>query len=392
MSETEKHKVRNRLVGVFMIVVLALLIIIVLFRTGQFHFPTSSPSRPLAPSLDLSDHPIYSKYDFGSTDNVIDFGIQPMGVPIGVILEVMRRDAMLRESLSHQDMEIRFHPFLKGADINFFLLRGDIEVATGGDMPVLTAAAASKVLVATLGKQGFNSIVARKRMLMEDLRGKRIGYPFGGDAHYTLLEALADAGLEEKDVHLISLDVTQMMDALAGGTIYAFSIWEPTPTIALAKYDDFVVIHRALSTSYLYFARSFAEKNPEAARQIVASQLRAMAWMRQQKQNLHKACQWELQAVSDLSSRKPMLSVEQCAALTKRDILDLSSAPMIPAHYLEHDGPLHREFEFLKALGKIPSSSSWESVRSSFDCQIISEVLANPSRYKLDEYSYETVK
>jgi len=114
-----------------------------------------------------------------------------------------------------------------------------IKVGIGGDMPTLSAAANFGVHVVALAQQGFCSIVAREEMLMKELRAKRIAYAFGSNAHYALLQSLASAGLREEDVRLIPLDVTEMPSALAEGAIDAFSAWEPTPTIALAKQDSY---------------------------------------------------------------------------------------------------------------------------------------------------------
>ena len=276
------------LVGMFLMPVAILLIIVAFLGTEK------TEDTDIVSSLDPSDHPVYSKYEFGEGDNVIDFGIQPLEIPPGIISEAMRRDATLRDSLSQLGLEIKFHPFLKGADINFFLKRGDVEAVMAGDMPTLTASATHDVIVVSLTKQGFNSIVAREQMLLTALRGRRIGYAFSSNAHYSLLEALADAGLGENDVHLVPMDVTQMPDALAAREVDAFSAWEPMPAIAIARPDGFVAIHRTLSTSYMYFARLFAEKHPEAVCNIVASQPRSMAWMRQSKRNFLVACGWTL--------------------------------------------------------------------------------------------------
>ena len=382
MNRLKNIKLRYKLVGVLLVAVVVLLITIVRFRTGKIE----TVSDVLPP--DMSDHPIYSKYEFGETANIIDIGIQPLEIPPGIISEAMKRDTVLEDALSGLGLEARFHPFLKGADINFFLRRGDMEVVFAGDMPTVTAATTLDIIVVTLTKMGFNSIVTRERMLLKNLRGKRIAYAFGSNAHYSLLEALANAGLKENAVRLIPLDVTEMPDALAKGEIDAFSAWEPTPAAALARSDGFVAIHRTISTSYMYFARSFAEKNPEAASQIVASQSRSMMWMQQQRQNLLQACRWTLQAGENLSGEKPTLSAKQYAALMQRDMLDFMSVPVIPDNSLAPNGSLHREFEFLKNLGEMPSSSDWDSVRGSFDSRIINEVLASPKKYGLGEYRY----
>lgn len=386
MLSVRKHGMKIKLVAIIVVPAALLAMAIILLRSEQAdNIPIT-----LAPP-DLSDHPIYSNYVFGETDNIIDVGIQPLDVPPGVMSEIMRRDVVLRDSLSDQGLQVRFHPFLKGADINFFLRRGDIEVAMGGDMPTIAAAATSDVVVVTLTKLGPNSIVAREHMMVTDLRGKRVAYALGSNAHYSLLDALADADLSEKDVHLIPLDVTHMPDALVKGEIDAFSAWEPTPTIALSRPDAPVIIHRTFSTSYLYFTRRFVENHPEAARLIVASQLRGMRWMRWRKPNLLNACEWALQAGNALSGKQSILSAEQYAGVTQRDLLNMGTVPRVPESSLTRGGPLYKEFEFLKVLNKIPSGSSWDDVHSSFDPGFIGEVVASPGKYQLDEYSYDVV-
>ena len=95
------------------------------------------PGSDHASSPNLSEHPIYRTYSFGSSDNVVDIGTQPLWVPTCLISEAMRHDNILRDALSERGLEVRFHAFLKGADVNFFLERGELEVAIGGDMPAL---------------------------------------------------------------------------------------------------------------------------------------------------------------------------------------------------------------------------------------------------------------
>lgn len=331
----------------------------------------------------LSDHPIYGKYEFGGQDNVIDIGVQPLVTPTNIIVETMKRDAVLREALTREGLEIRFHPFLKGADLNFFLQRGDLEVGVAGDMPTLTAAAESQVLVAGLMQLGFCSVVAKKPLMMEELRGMRIAYALGSNAHHALLEGLASAGLTEEDVQLIPLDVDAMPDALAEGKIDAFSAWEPTPTIAMTRFPDLTVIYRSLVSQYLYFSRSFAEKHPRSVRHIVASQLRAIHGLQTYDEDLFNAARWARNAAQEMSDQASVLSVEQYVTLARNDLLGLSSAPAIPQSELAPQGRLFEEFEFLRSLGKIPRTAEWDEVRSCFDHTIIQEIVAQRQKYRL---------
>jgi len=111
-----------------------LLVIVAVFFVGSLY--RGEIQEPRGASIqDLSVHPIYSKYTFGAAnENVIDFGIQPIGVQIRVISEVMRRDQVLIKALSDLGQEIKFHSFLKGTDVDFSLERGILELALGGDM------------------------------------------------------------------------------------------------------------------------------------------------------------------------------------------------------------------------------------------------------------------
>ncbi len=342
----------------------------------------------MPPPVDYSNHPIYSKYKFGDTDDTIDIGIQPLYLPTGIITEAIRRDNILRDSLSKLGLNLRLHPFLKGDDVNFFLRSGDLEGGIGGDMSALTAAGTLDVVIPALIQQGFCAVVAEHPMLIEELRGKRIGYAFGSNAHYALLNALALAELTESDVTLVPMDATDMPRALREGRINAFSAWEPTPTLALAADENAVVIHRSLSSGYLYFTRAFSEKHPEALREIVAAEIRALAWLHIDKANLLKAAAWDIAADEALAGDPTLLTAQRNAELAKVDILSFGAIPYIPETSLAPQGRLHREYEFLRALNKLPRSARWDKVRSSFDRAIIEEIASEGRRYRLDEFDY----
>lgn len=346
-------------------------------------------NQSIVKTSDLSNHPVYSNYKFNNSEEVVNLGTQPFFSPTGFITEVMKRDTILYNALSVSGLKIRFFPFLKGNDINFFIHKGDIDVGICGDMPTITAAATMDVTVSSIVQQGFCSVVARRSMLMRELRGKKIGYALGSNAHYALLRALASGGLNESLVHMIPMDVNEMPEALLTGEVAAFSAWEPTPAITLMKYPESTIIHRYISSGFMYYARTFSENHPELVRQILAAEIRALKWMKSDRQNLLLASEWAIQAVEDLTKGKLELSVGQNATLAENDILGLTSAPIIPQNDIRENGPLHMEFELLKTLDKIPTTSNWEKVHNSFDFQVINDVLANSKEYKLSEFSYD---
>jgi len=340
-------------------------------------------------SQDHSMHPVYSGYEFGKDAKVIDFAVQPLAVPIGVTAEVMKRDTILRKALGELGMEIRFHPFMKGADINFFLKQGDIEAATAGDMPVITAAAETDITVTALAKRGFSSIISKGHLQLSELKGLRVGFPEGSTAHYTLLIALSQYGMSDADIIMVPLNVDKLISELENGKIDAFSAYEPVPAIALAGNKDFTVIMKYLNTTYLYFSKPFIDNYREAASAILASHVRALRWMIRDKRNLLKACGWNIDAVKELSGKGMDLSVDKLAEIVRSDILNISSSPSIPQRDLADSGYVQRVFNMLKKHQKVHPSAKLEKVISSFDNSMIKEVLIHPVKFRLNDFDYK---
>lgn len=114
------------------------------------------------------------------------------------------------------------------------------------DIAILGSSPATKGLSAPLNKQmdikvvWIQDVIGKAETLVAkdpavkkitDLKGKSIAVPFASTSHYSLLQALADAGMDPtKDVTLINLDPDKMPAAWAGGQIAAAWVWDPTLT------------------------------------------------------------------------------------------------------------------------------------------------------------------
>jgi len=343
------------------------------------------------PLSDLRKHPIYSTYVFPEDEKIINFGVQPLWIFASNVAEIMMRDAIFHQSLRELGLSIRFHHFLKGNDVNFFIRRGDLDGGMAGDMPTIVIASDRKVIIPASIGNGYASIIADRHLLMRQLEGKRIGYAFGSSAHHVLLEALASDGLNEDQVDLISMDGNKMSDALGKRSIEAFSAWEPITSISLKRNAERVVIHRGRYLGFTYFVGSFAEKHPEAVRHILAAEIRAVRWMMNDRRNLLHSCTWVIQRSKEGFDPVSQIFPDQLAAMVT-EMADINSDFVIPQSDLQQNGHLHRQFEFLKSLGKIPSARQWEAVREKFDRVIIKQILRNPMKYRLNEFSHEAGK
>jgi NitT/TauT family transport system substrate-binding protein len=349
-------------------------------------------SAPQSKSEDLSSHPVYSGYNFGKEEKVIDFATQPLASTMGVITELMKRDRILREELKSRDREIRFHPFYKGPDINFFVRRGDIEIATLGDTPAITIASTYDAILAALVKQGYSSLIARDRMQINELKGRKVGYTAGSTAHYNLLIALHAAGMKELDIVHVMMDVNELPEALEKGRIDAFAAWEPVPSATLAKHREYAVVQKFLNSSYLIFAKSFVKNHPGETSLVIASYLRALRWMKKSEKNLLQAAEWYLSGRTEFDKKPSDATAAQIAAITRDEILQIAPAPYIPLNDFEKEGFVFKAFEFMKAKEVIPASASWEKLRENLNRSIMADVLSNTVKYRLDKFDYETGK
>lgn len=342
-----------------------------------------APAKP-----DLSRHPLYSTYRFPRDGSAVHFAHQPLAAPEGLIAEVMKRDAVLKKNLRAIGREVVFHPFLKGADIEFFIRRGDVDLATVGAVPTLALAAAGDIQVTAITKLGSAALVTKRKCRdIKALKGKRIGYPEGSTAHLGLLTALAAAGMTESDVRMTPMEIPELTGALADGRIDAFSAFEPTPTGALAAHPEFVAIQRFHLSGYLLQSRAFGEKEPEAARQIHASYARSLRWLRKSGRNIETATRWTLEAIEALTGKKPEVTAAQLERILRNDTLRFAESPVLGEGDFRKGDFLHKSFLFLQAQGKLPADARWETVERAPNRRVMREVLSAPSKYRLGAYA-----
>lgn len=326
-------------------------------------------------------------YDFGQTQTIVDIGIQPLWLPSGTLAEVIKHDSILQKQAQQLGVEIRFHPFSKGIDVNLHIHNGDLEGGMGGDMPAISACVEDQVRIVSLADYYFTAIVAPKNILLTELRGQRIGYAFGSNAHYTLLSALEANGLTESDVTLVPMETNAMPQALEQRTIDAFSAWEPTPTLALQLYGH-KIIHKFLSSGYLYFSHSFAERYPEIINLIIAAEFRALNWLQLSDTHAIRAISWSNMAIRHFQGYDFALPIKETLKLERSSIRNLQALPIIPEDDLSENGHIGRAVHFLKRIGKLPPDLPWETVAACFHRKDGTKILSSPTEYHLNTFDY----
>lgn len=384
-----KMNLHKRFTGtkIFLIFVLVLLLgLIALFLFSNKNSKISS----LKLNPVLSNHPIYSSYNFLKNDSIINIGIQPMYLPTGIILEVIKRDKILNETLASFGKQINYYPFFKGADVNFFIKQKMIDGGVGGDMPALSIASDFEVVIPMILQKGNVSIVSNKPMLSDDLVGKRIAYPYGSISHYFLLELMQSAGITEPMVDLVPMEVSSMALALHNKEIDLFTAWEPIVESAIKQYPDFQVTYKQITTGYLYFSEVYVNEYPTIVNHILAAVIRSISWLKSNNDNLRLACGWNLETIEDLTGKGNILNVEEMLSLAKEDLIGYHSkySIVIKDKNLKTNSSLYNEYEFLRALEKDSMDYNWKKVKKSFDNNMVNEILEHPDIFRLNEYDY----
>lgn len=153
-------------------------------------------------------------------------------------------EAVLRAAgeLRNLPYKISWSTFTSGPPLLEAVSAGAVDIGgVGNTPPVFAAAARSKidVVAATRDSQAGDAIVVPKGSPLTsvaDLKGRSIAVAQGSSSHYTLVAALAKAGLGPSDVRL---DYLQPADALAAFTqhsVDAWAIWDPYTSQAV--HDD----------------------------------------------------------------------------------------------------------------------------------------------------------
>ncbi|KPI02182.1 hypothetical protein OK074_5366 [Actinobacteria bacterium OK074] len=147
---------------------------------------------------------------------------------------VIKNQKLLEKALP--DYRITWIKFDSGASVNQAFLGKSLDIAALGSSPFARGVSGSSPIpykVAwILDVAGENeALVARKATGITDvagLKGRTIATPFASTSHYSLLAALAAAGLKTSEVKLVDLQPQPILAAWERGDIDAAYVWLPT--------------------------------------------------------------------------------------------------------------------------------------------------------------------
>jgi ABC-type nitrate/sulfonate/bicarbonate transport system substrate-binding protein len=120
--------------------------------------------------------------------------------------------------------------FASGRLVLDALVGGGVVIGTAAETPVVFANLNGLPvrIIGTLNRhEPFDLVAVQDIKTAKDIKGRKIGYSQGTNAHYYLLKLLKEAGLSLSDISAVSLNPGDFVSSLSGGAIDAFIWTEP---------------------------------------------------------------------------------------------------------------------------------------------------------------------
>ncbi len=219
--------------------------------------------------------------------------------------------------------------FKSGKDVNTALAAGSIDITELGSAPVALGISnnldykvfwvgdvigTAESLIVKNGS-GINSIA--------DLKGKKVATPFSSTAHYSLLNAIKQAGLSESDVKILDLQPNDIYAAWQRGDIDAAYIWYPVQSQLLQDGKRITsseeLASKGVLTADLNVVRSdFAAKHPDIVTKYVKAQIKANDVLLNNKDQAVK----DISSILEISTEDAADQITQFKYLTANEQLD----------------------------------------------------------------------
>lgn len=223
-------------------------------------------------------------------DKVVAVGSQWYGhIPVWIGIE--------RGIFENHGFEVEWRFIGKSMDRLNAISSGKAQFASLGEIAMLSAMAQGNTRFYWVGNQdiapGFEGLVARPGINdFEQLRGKRIGFPFGSSVELTARMLLRQQGLDPaKDVRLVNLEVGDVPAVFRAGNVDAALIWEPgfsqikseEGAIVLGMDTDTEVYQRfgtMTGPDVLVMGRAWADTDPPRAKRFLTAYFEALDWVK----------------------------------------------------------------------------------------------------------------
>jgi|TARA_Y100000589_G_scaffold110926_2_gene105457 sulfonate transport system substrate-binding protein len=175
-----------------------------------------------------------------------------------------------------------FPDFLFGPQMNEAAIAGEVDATNTGIVPTINLLSSDQnwIVVGRLIDFPVAIVVPQESDInsISDLRGKKVGVPFGGGSHPYIIQRLQENNLEigsgNDAVELINLTPPDQPIAYKRGDIDAVATWEPQTAISLSQKPS-KIIDRDRHIGFLSVSKKYAQNNPQQVVNILKAYLLA---------------------------------------------------------------------------------------------------------------------
>ena len=214
-------------------------------------------------------------------------GVLRIGYQKNGILAVAREQAAIEATRKPRGVSVRWVEFSFGPPLLEALNLGAIDFGQTGDAPPIFAQAAGAGLVYAAaqpnGGSGSAILLPKGSPIgsLADLKGKRVAFAKGSSAHNLTVAALEKAGLGYRDITPVLLAPADGAAAFVGGTIDAWTVWDPYFAIAEEGQGARILVQAPdiTPTNNFFLAnKGFAEERPEVLKAAIAALGEVAVW------------------------------------------------------------------------------------------------------------------
>jgi taurine transport system substrate-binding protein len=252
------------------------------------------------------------------------------------------------------DTDIQWKLFESGGDVNQAIAAGSVDIGLAGSSPVsrgLSTPIPYQVpwIFDVIGTAEALAVKSDVKSLA-DLKGKKIATPLASTSHYSLLAALAKAGLTEKDVKIIDAEPDAIAAAWSRGDIDGAYVWNPNLATILKDGGHTLITSADLAkegkTTYdlAVATNSFAGKYPAALNTWAAQQDKAVSLLNDEPDK----------AAADIAAELNISPAD--AAAQAKGLIFVSAKDQVGPDYLGGGlaTNLYAAAQFNQKLGQIP--------------------------------------
>jgi ABC-type nitrate/sulfonate/bicarbonate transport system substrate-binding protein len=220
-----------------------------------------------------------------NAEETITIGVQRAMMPI----YIAKATGAIAEIGKQHGVQIVFRSFAYGGPENKALAAGELQMASAGMGPAITASSRLpvKLLAITILEQTALMVPTDSPVkTVADLKGKTIVHPGAKSQQYPLLiKGLADAGLEVGDVTLFKVKGSEVGELVTAKAVDAGITWDPHVSFALAsgkarillKAESILPIKNGhYLGNGLYAREDFIAARPELVQDIISAVVSAV--------------------------------------------------------------------------------------------------------------------